>query len=121
MPTREEIEAELKQLPPEQHAAFLAEVERRMQNVTLPGADTIRPTPPLEQGIKIPLPTPGLNYELPFSTVDLMEAIPGIGGTVGAALSGGSPAGAGLGATAGEAGRQLLRRLVGYPAASGNV
>ena len=46
MPTREQVEAELAKLPPEQHAAFLAEVERRMQGaVTHPGAPAEAATP----------------------------------------------------------------------------
>jgi len=35
-PTREQIEAELRQLPPEQHGAFLAEVERRLKDSDRP-------------------------------------------------------------------------------------
>jgi hypothetical protein len=46
MPTREQVEAELARLPPEQHAAFLAEVERRMQGaITHPGAPAEAATP----------------------------------------------------------------------------
>ena len=47
MPTREQVEAELAKLPPEQHAAFLAEVERRMMQgaVTHPGAPATAATP----------------------------------------------------------------------------
>ena len=49
MPTREQIEAELQKLPPEQHAAFLAEVERRMGAGAVPTTEPT-PTPVLEPG-----------------------------------------------------------------------
>ena len=55
MPTREQIEAELAKLPPEQHAAFLAAVEERMKSAgQQPIAESTPPTesvqPPSEPG-----------------------------------------------------------------------
>src|SRR3990172_4218351 len=80
----------------------------------LRGVEAISPTP----GYQRPIYIPGLG-ELP-SAERIAEALPAGAATVASLLATRSPIVAGGGgATAGEAGRQLLRRAVGAPAGTG--
>jgi hypothetical protein len=63
---------------------------------------------------------PGTNVELPFSVEDAAEALPAAVGTGAALLATKNPGVAGtVGGMTGEAARQLFRRAVGAPAATG--
>ena len=129
-PTREQVMAELAKLPPEQHSAFLAEVERRLAEpddgrtptraeavgslAGLAGAETIGEQPWYTRNLG-PLP----------SVTQTMAALPEIGGFVGGVLGGGGLAatgpgvaigamkGAAIGGAGGEAFRQLGFRALG--------
>src|SRR5574341_1038537 len=81
------------------------------------GAEAIG-EPPIYQRRRIP----GTSIDLPFSLEDVAEALPAAAATGAAFLGTRSPvAAAAAGSAAGEAGRQLLRRGMGAPAATGMV
>lgn len=140
--TRSQIEAELKQLPPEQHEAFLAEVEKRLaaERGTSPtaeptsGLETVRSLVRTGMQTEVPqvlrpllsgLGPPGRALAFMGSPEGALELAP----TVGAVVSGlaAAPTGPGAvaaatgGAMGGEAFRQLVRRAVGLPQATGIV
>lgn len=141
-PTREQVMAELQRLPPEQHQAFLAEVERRLKEPDAPqglhaaaaGAETIGERPWYQQGVPISRLV-GFGMKGPdwvedrvpkVSVQDAMDALPAVGGALGGIIGGaaGVPTGgtaspvaaiggAGLGGAAGESARQLGMRAIG--------
>jgi hypothetical protein len=85
----------------------------------------ISPLPIEQQDIELGI-SPAAKVDLPFSVMDILEYLPGIGGAAGAVA--GSPAGpggmaavGGLGAGAGEALRQEFREAMGYAPATGMV
>src|SRR5574341_145134 len=81
------------------------------------GAEAIG-EPPIYQRRRIP----GTSIDLPFRLEDVAEALPAAAATGAAFLGTRSPvAAAAAGSAAGEAGRQLLRRGMGAPAATGMV
>lgn len=83
----------------------------------LRGAESIGATPWYQQNIPV-----GFGHQLPFSAEDAAEALPAAAATGAALLATKNPIAAGaFGGVAGEAGRQLFRRAVGAPAATGVV
>ena len=89
---------------------------------TLSGAEGISELPAAQQDPKAPATLPGVvPSALPVPSLETMlEAIPGIGGALGALLTK-SPAGASYGSMGGEAVRQALRKLVGLAPGTGMV
>jgi len=112
-PTREQVEATLATLPPEQHAGFLAEVERRLKAPDVGGTEGMKTVP----FMPTKFPSPARPYDAAADALNLTELLPAAGGTVGGAL--GNAPGAALGSATGEAARQLIRRAAGEPAATG--
>jgi len=123
-PTREEVEAAVRNIPPERRPAFYAEVARRLQ---AEAPDTIRESKWYEK--------PLWQFETPMtfgqegpSVLGAVDALPAVGGMVGGALGGGlavptgpgalatATGGAALGGGFGESLRQMARRAIGAPA-----
>jgi hypothetical protein len=144
-PTREQIEAELVKLPPEDHAAFLAEVERRIAEeppepsfldklragaraafqTKLPAISPLDPLQPVRKAVLKKLGVPSVISGFSIDPLlgktgeEVTELLPMAGATAGGAA--GSLPGATGGAAAGEAARQGIRAAVGLPPGTGIV
>ena len=125
------MDARVALLPPEVQARW-AEMKASPVGESLTGA-TIEPASTFESPIRIPDPMPGVPYgptagipdegiDTGVSPEELTEFLPGAGGALGAilGLGAGSPVlGGSLGSAGGEAIRQLIRRSMDKPAATG--
>lgn len=110
--SREQMEAALRQLPPVDAAQSQEPQPRTMSQRE---ADTMRFNPRASERITIGRVMPKTREEFRQGTLDTAEALPVVGGAVGAYLGSGalSIPGAALGGAGGEAARQLIRRGLG--------
>lgn len=135
-PTREQILANMQGLTPEQQRQYLSEVEKRMSpsaGSTLSKVEDISPTPWYQRDIlpSVASLTGGgdamrwIEEKTGFEGVSpegFAEGLPAATATAASMATTKNPALTAAAASgAGEAGRQLFRRAIGVPAATGNV